>query len=101
MKKVRTKRTKKKTKALLFKAALVLLTVFVVFQLISLQSSISKKQQQLVSLETQVSELSSENEQMQQQLDQGVTEEYIESVAREQLGYVSPFERVFVDVAGE
>ena len=38
---------------------------------------------------------------MQQQLDEGVTDEYIEEVAREQLGYVSPFERVFVDVAGE
>ncbi len=98
---MKTIRIKKKTKARLFKLALILLTAIVVIQLISLQNSISQKQQQLVSLETQTSELSAENEQMQQQLDEGVTDEYIEEVAREQLGYVSPFERVFVDVAGE
>lgn len=98
---MKTIRIKKKTKARLFKLALILLTAIVVIQLISLQNSISQKQQQLVSLETKTSELSAENEQMQQQLDEGVTDEYIEEVAREQLGYVSPFERVFVDVAGE
>ena len=98
---MKTIRIKKKTKARLFKLALILLTAIVVIQLISLQNSISQKQQQLVSLETNTSELSAENEQMQQQLDEGVTDEYIEEVAREQLGYVSPFERVFVDVAGE
>ena len=98
---MKTIRIKKKTKARLCKLALILLTAIVVIQLISLQNSISQKQQQLVSLETKTSELSAENEQMQQQLDEGVTDEYIEEVAREQLGYVSPFERVFVDVAGE
>ena len=98
---MKTIRIKKKTKARLFKLALILLTAIVVIQLISLQNSISQKQQQLVSLETKTSELSAENEQMQQQLDEGVTDEYIEEVAREQLGYISPFERVFVDVAGE
>lgn len=94
------KKKRKKT-ALLFKLALLLIAIISAVQLISIHSSISEKEEQLAALEQELAATTAENEQLQKQLDEGVTDEYIEDVAREQLGYVSPFERIFIDVAGE
>lgn len=96
----KVKKKKKKT-ALFFKLALLLIAIISAVQLVSIHSSISEKEKQLAALEQELTATTAENEQLQQQLDQGVTDEYIEDVAREQLGYVSPFERIFIDVAGE
>ena len=94
-------KVKKKKTALFFKLALLLIAIISAVQLISIHSSISEKEEQLAALEQELAATTAENEQLQQQLEQGVTDEYIEDVAREQLGYVSPFERIFIDVAGE
>lgn len=98
---MREVKKKKKKTALFFKLALFLIAIISAVQLISIHSSISEKEEQLAALEQELAATTAENEQLQQQLDQGVTDEYIEDVAREQLGYVSPFERIFIDVAGE
>lgn len=98
---MREVKKKKKKTALFFKLALFLIAIISAVQLISIHSSILEKEEQLAALEQELAATTAENEQLQQQLEQGITDEYIEDVAREQLGYVSPFERIFIDVAGE
>jgi len=98
---MREVKKKKKKTALFFKLALFLIAIISAVQLISIHSSISANEEQLAKLEQELAVTTAENEQLQQQLEQGVTDEYIENIAREQLGYVSPFERIFIDVAGE
>ncbi len=94
-------KTKRKTRSILFKLALLLLLAVVVFQLVNLQMQISKKSDELQTLQQQVEQQEQENEQLQSQLDNGITDEYIEKIAREKLGYVSPFERIYVDITQE
>ena len=98
---MREVKKKKKKTDLFFKLALFLIAIISAVQLISIHSSISANEEQLAKLEQELAVTTAENEQLQQQLEQGVTDEYIENIAREQLGYVSPFERIFIDVAGE
>lgn len=98
---MREVKKKRKKTALFFKLALLLIAIISAVQLISIHSSISEKEEQLAALEQELTATTAENEQLQQQLEQGVTDEYIEDIAREQLGYVSPLERIFIDVAGE
>ena len=54
-----------------------------------------------MALQAKVEQQTNENKELQQLLDSGMDRAYIEKIAREKLGYVSPRERVFVDITQE
>ena len=67
--------------------------------LINCQVAISCKQQELASVQTQLTAQLTENAELSSTLEQG-EDAIIERYAREQ-GYAKPNERVFVDISGK
>ena len=67
--------------------------------LINCQVAISSKQQELASVQTQLTAQLTENAELSSTLEQG-DDAIIERYAREQ-GYAKPNERVFVDISGK
>ena len=67
------------------------------------QVQINEKSQELADLQEQVETQKIKNEDMKHALnaDEEETKEYIERVAREDLDYAKPGERVFVNIAGD
>lgn len=94
-------RTVKKKKNLIFKLAVLVFTIAVAARLVSLQVEIAQKRRELTVLQNQVEEQTGQNRELQELLDSGLNEAYMEKLAREKLGYVSPNERVFVDITQE
>ena len=72
---------------------------YLFFLLIQYQVSITSKQQELQSLQNQLTAQETTNAELSSTLDQG-DNAIIERYAREQ-GYVRPNERVFVDISGK
>lgn len=79
--------------------AFVALCGYLFFLLIQYQVSIASKQQELQSLQDQLTAQETTNAELSSTLDQGDSA-IIERYAREQ-GYVRPNERVFVDISGK
>ena len=92
---------KRKRRKFVLRLLFVICVMWLVFNLVSIQASISKKHRELNVLKEKVSIQTKQNELLQRQLDFGITDEYIAKVAREKLNLLSPLERVFVDVAKE
>ena len=67
------------------------------------QVQINEKSQELADLQEQVETQKIKNEDMKHALnaDEEETKAYIERVAREDLDYAKPGERVFVNIAGD
>lgn len=72
---------------------------YLFFTLVRCQVTISSKQQELVSMQTQLTNQLASNEELSRALDDG-EDAIIERIAREQ-GYARPNERVFVDISGK
>ena len=64
------------------------------------QVQISAKRQELEAVQTQLAAQKADNEELSRQLEAS-DEEIIEQVARDELGYAKPGERVFVDMSGK
>ena len=64
------------------------------------QVQISAKRQELEAVQTQLAAQEADNEELSRQLEAS-DEEIIEQVARDELGYAKPGERVFVDMSGK
>lgn len=85
-------------------ATKIFVTVFAVyaaFTLVSLQIQISAKREEQQALQKQIEEQSLRNAEIEALLDSEENDEYIARIARDKLGYISPGERVFVDVSSK
>lgn len=84
------------------KLAALCFAVYIVYLLITQQSSISQKRYELASIEAQIEEQTEKNEELQYRLISGEksTEAYAEEYARKELGYALQDERVFVNIGG-
>ena len=69
--------------------------------LIVSQVDIMVKRQQLDSLNAELTRQVEENTELQRLYSAGESDEYIERIARDRLGYVAPDERIFIDMSGE
>ena len=78
---------------------LVIVSAAMFVNLVKYQVSIASKQQELQSVQNQLSTQLTENAELSGTLDQGESA-IIERYAREQ-GYAKPNERVFVDISGK
>ena len=94
---------KKQRGSLLLKLAIFAFAAYIVFALVNQQVQINEKSQELADLQEQVETQKIKNEDMKHALnaDEEETKEYFERVAREDLDYAKPGERVFVNIAGD
>ncbi len=65
------------------------------------QVEIASKRQELEAVQAQLDAQVAENTELQRVLESGTEEEIIERIARDNLGYAKPGERVFVDTSGK
>ena len=95
-------RRRRKKKTLLggvFRLFLVLLLLSMLAAYISNQVSIRSKKAELQTLQEQVDQQKTQNEEMQRILS-GDSDDVTEWVARDSYNYAAPNERIFVDVTG-
>lgn len=76
------------------------LAVFFAISFLHLQVEIRDRESKLNELQTQVDEQQAVNDALRDQVENGVSDEYIASIAREH-GYVMPNERVFKDASSK
>lgn len=79
-----------------------LMLVFLLYAavtIISLRTQIADKQEELDSLSLRVQEYEEANAALQEEMQRGVSEEDISELARSELSYAEPGERVFVDTS--
>ena len=95
----RRKRTKKVVVKTLVRVFFVLLLLSMLAAYISNQVTISSKRAELDTLNEQIAQQKTENEEMQRILS-GDADQITEWVARDSYNYAAPNERIFVDVTG-
>lgn len=73
--------------------------VYTGVSIISLQIQIKEKQDSLISLQNNIKQYESANQKLQKQMNDGISESDIGEIARTELNYAEPGERVFVDTS--
>ena len=92
---------RKKLVGLATKIFVAIFAVYAAFTLVSLQIQISAKREEQAALRAQIEEQTLRNAEIEAILNNEDNDEYIARIARDKLGYVSPGERVFVDISSK
>ena len=92
---------RKKRVGLATKIFVAIFAVYAAFTLVSLQIQISAKREEQAALQAQIEEQSLRNAEIEALLNSEDNDEYVARIARDKLGYVSPGERVFVDISSK
>lgn len=100
-KKRQEEKTKKVFSGIVFKVAVVLASVYLLVAFVGGQMQVAEKQRELEAVEAQVQQQTVKNAELQRLMESGDEDAYVERIAREQLGYARPDERVFVDISGQ
>ncbi|HZJ78163.1 MAG TPA: septum formation initiator family protein [Clostridia bacterium] len=79
--------------------ASIALVSFLVISFANLRREIQTEQIKLDMLLVQCEKQEEENLMLEQMLEEGSEAEYIERIARDELGYVMPGERVYIDIS--
>ena len=74
--------------------------VYFVCKVISQQTVLSRKNDEIQSINAQIETASRETERLNSELESVNDPEYMERMAREKLGLVAPNERVYIDLSG-
>ena len=86
----------KKRNRVIWRIALVCLAFYGVISIVQMQGRIRAKQDEVAQMETRIAKQQEENDALRKQVEEGLTDEQIAAMAREQ-GYIMPSERVFAD----
>ncbi|MDO4269956.1 MAG: septum formation initiator family protein [Eubacteriales bacterium] len=89
----------KRQAPVLVKILMLAFLLYAVVTIIGLHAQIAEKREQLDSLNMRVEEYEAANEALRQEMQNGVSEEDISEIARTELSYAQPGERVFVDTS--
>ena len=81
------------------KIAMLVFLIYAAVTIVNLRSQIASKQAELESLTLRVQEYEDANAELQEEMQRGLSEEDISEIARDQLSYAEPGERVFVDTS--
>lgn len=81
------------------KLAMLAFLIYAAATIVSLRSQIADKQAELDSLSLRVQEYEDANAALQEEMQNGISEEEISELARNELSYAEPGERVFVDTS--
>ena len=88
---------KKKTYSTILTVAFAALVCYFVIALIGLQSEIREQKEQIADINAQADIQSADNRELNNLLNDSDLDSYVERIAREELGYVFPDERVYYD----
>ena len=88
-----------KRRAVLYIAAALVIIYFCVM-FISQQIAINEKNREIGELEDQIKSVEKEKKKLQDEIDNAVSRETIENIARDELGLVYPDERKYIDSNG-
>ena len=88
---------KKKTYSTILTVAFAALVCYFVIALIGLQSDIKEQKEQIADINAQADVQSADNRELNNLLNDSDLDSYVERIAREELGYVFPNERVYYD----
>lgn len=100
-KKQQTEKAKSGLSGLLLKAAVVLASVYLLVSFVTGQMQVAEKQKELDAVNLKLEQQTVQNAELQRLMESGDEDAYVERIAREQLGYARPDERVFVDISGK
>ena len=89
-----------KRSSLLMKILLLVLVVYATVTLVSIQGQVTEKEAEAAELQSSIDVAKQENLRLEQAIDALDTEEGIEDVARQKLGWVSKGEIIFYDMGG-
>lgn len=81
------------------KIAMLVFLVYAAITIVSLRAQIVDKQAELDSLSLRVQEYEEANAALQQQMERGFSAQDISEIARNELSFANPGERVFVDAS--
>lgn len=95
------KKKQKNNYSLVKTVIFVALIAFFGYTLITQQFAISEKKAELKSVNSKIEQAQAEKSELDQRLKTVNTPEYIEKVARNELGYAAPDEIVFMDAASK
>lgn len=87
----------KTKKSKILRLALIAFLIYVAVSFVVMQLDISRRRQDLQTIQQTLSEQQYLNKEMQTIIDSGTDTEYIMRMAREKLGFVFPDEKVFID----
>ena len=87
-------------KSLMLRLCVFAFVVYAAILLIDMQIDIASRSRQLTELQQRVENQRISNKELERQLAMGMDQEYVERIARERLGFISPDETVFVDISG-
>ncbi len=87
-----------KRSSLVMKIVLLALVVYATVTLVSLQTQVTEKNAEAAELQSSISVEKQENLRLQQAIDDLNTDEGVQEVAREKLGWVSKGEIIFYDM---
>lgn len=83
------------------KLAVAAASVYLVVSFVGGQMQVAERQKELERVKTQVAVQEEANEQLRRMMEDGDTDAYVERIAREQLGFARPDEKVYVDISGQ
>ena len=94
---------KRRKRSIILRIALLAFAVYIVASIVNQQIQIGQKKQELSMVSQQLNAQNLKNEELKTALETGTTDsdEFIERKAREELNYVKPNERVFVQTFPE
>lgn len=97
----KNQKTKKKVNMKLFakRGLLCCVLIYICFLLISQQFDLARLGSKESELDHKIESVQKEASELQAQKDASGTDEYLERVAREKLGYMKPSEKVFIDAS--
>lgn len=96
----RNTNVRKNDKRIIFKISILLLAVYLIFSMISLQSQLVEQRKILKERQNQITELKASNEEIKSLLENGSENELIERAARDKLDFVYINEEIYEDIKG-
>lgn len=95
------KHKKRSKKNIILASALGVFVIYAVVTLINQQIQITQKTNELDELEDKIVIQEVKNDEISEIYNSGENEEYIEKIARDELGFAYKGERIFINIAGE
>ncbi|MDD6275723.1 MAG: septum formation initiator family protein [Clostridia bacterium] len=75
--------------------------IYLAVSMISLAKDIKATKEEITAVNTANAQLAAENDSLRDSMDSGNIDKYVERIARDEMGYVKPGERVYYDVSSE
>ena len=91
--------TKKRKRSFIVCFLVFALCAYFLISLFTVRHEISTVKAQIADVQSEYEEQIAENEYLQNTIDNGNMDEYVESIAKDNLGYIMPGERAYFDVS--